>query len=410
MRENRGKWLSQSPQLYTTNSRLFQNEGIVLEENWLTDVNEQTALNRYSQLNDSSSCQGETTSDSEDQWTEPNEFRQPSGNMDTFMHPADFREFNRIVTIAPAENNTPLSVFQDTYAEILAFPKLYCGAVRAENKRSLHYSTICKWELRNKDRRVAKCVSNIFYKVKKLQIKQVCDRVSLAVRKCKLKDCKITADYILDKSNVDKILRHDEGYRILRTLRGSPPYWEQARKDIFAMIRQLGIPTWFCSFSAAETKWIPLLQTLGLLINGQNYSEEEIQALNWAEKCHLIKSDPVTCARYFDYRVQIFLHKVLLSEVGPIGEIVDYFYRVEFQQRGSPHVHMLVWIANAPNMATHCEQDITQFVDTYVTTKKNPLIKDLVNYQTHRHARTCRKKGQDIYVDLVFHCLPCHKL
>ena len=127
-----------------------------------------------------------------------------------------------------------------------------------------------------------------------------------------------------------------------------------------------------------------------------NYSDEEIQALNWAEKCQLIKSDPVTCARYFDYRVQMFLHKVLLSEVGPIGKIVDYFYRVEFQQRGSPHVHMLVWIANAPNMATHCEQDIIQFVDTYVMTKKNPLVKYLVNYQTHRHARTCRKKGQDI--------------
>ena len=27
------------------------------------------------------------------------------------------------------------------------------------------------------------------------------------------------------------------------------------------------------------------------------------------------------------------------------GPIVDYFFRIEFQLRGSPHVHMLLWIA-----------------------------------------------------------------
>jgi hypothetical protein len=28
------------------------------------------------------------------------------------------------------------------------------------------------------------------------------------------------------------------------------------KKDVFAMIRQLGLPTWFGSFSSADTKWI----------------------------------------------------------------------------------------------------------------------------------------------------------
>ena len=47
---------------------------------------------------------------------------------------------------------------------------------------------------------------------------------------------------------VDKLTMQDDGYRVLRTLRGSPSYWEAAKRDVFAMIRQLGIPTWFCSF------------------------------------------------------------------------------------------------------------------------------------------------------------------
>ena len=26
-----------------------------------------------------------------------------------------------------------------------------------------------------------------------------------------------------------------------------------------------------------------------------------------------------------------------------LGEIVDHFWRIEFQARGSPHVHMMLW-------------------------------------------------------------------
>lgn len=32
------------------------------------------------------------------------------------------------------------------------------------------------------------------------------------------------------------------------------------------MIKQLGVPTWFCFFSAAETRWVPLLQCLAKLV------------------------------------------------------------------------------------------------------------------------------------------------
>lgn len=89
----------------------------------------------------------------------------------------------------------------------------------------------------------------------------------LSCHKCKLKGKKYSVAQILDSTIADSNVRLNEGYHVLRNLRGSSPYWEKARKDVFAMIRQLGIPTWFCSFSAADTKWTPLLQTLGRLIN-----------------------------------------------------------------------------------------------------------------------------------------------
>ena len=286
--------------------------------------------------------------DENDGWTEGDGNTDVmSGNMDTVMQPADYREFNQILSVAPGEGNTPLGMFQDKQSEFLSFPNIYCGQTRCDNnsrETRLHYSTICKWELRNVDRRVANDVTNIFFKLKKLQIKQISDKVSLALRKCKLKNKQLTAGDILSSDSVNKILKHDEGYRVLRSLRGSPPYWEKAKKDIFSMIKQLGIPTWFCSFSAAETRWLPLLRTLAKSKYNKTLSDQELSALTWIEKNELIKSDPINCARYFDFRFQSFFHEVLHCSLKPIGNIIDFFYRIEFQQRGSPHVHMLVWV------------------------------------------------------------------
>lgn len=45
---------------------------------------------------------------------------------------------------------------------------------------------------------------------------------------------------------MEKLCQSDDGYRFLRAVRGSPPYFEKAKKDLFAMIRQLGPATLFC--------------------------------------------------------------------------------------------------------------------------------------------------------------------
>ena len=227
-----------------------------------------------------------------------------------------------------------------------------------------------------------------------MQIKQIKDNVSLAVRKCKAGEMTITVGDLLSPGFVERLTMQNDGYRVLRTLRGSPPYWESAKRDVFAMIRQLGIPTWFCSFSAAETKWEPLLKSLAKLVQGKDLSSEEIASMSWQEKCILIKSDPVTCARYFEFRVQSFIKHVLKHPDEPIGKIIDFFYRVEFQQRGSPHIHMIIWIQNAPVHGISPDEDVASFVDKYVTCSTDETIPNLVNYQTHRHAKTCRKHGK----------------
>ena len=163
------------------------------------------------------------------------------------------------------------------------------------------------------------------------------------------------------------------------------------------MIRQLGNPTWFCSFSAAETRWVHLIKILGRLVDDKNYTDDEVKAMTWQKKSELIQKDPVTCARNFEHMVQLLIHNFIKSSNHPIGEVLDFFYPVEFQQRGAPHIHGLFWIKNAPEYGKDCDEDIIKFVDSYVSCKADPDdLSDLVNLQRHKHSKTCKKKGHPI--------------
>ena len=284
-----------------------------------------------------------------------------AGNLDTLLQNEDITiddedgllHDDEEYIFAPGEGQNPISMYKDPDAEYLAFPSLYCGQKRPSNKdrdKPVYYSDICKGELRNYDRRAAMHIPSLFFKLKKIQMKQVADKVKLVMRRCQKKGTKLTAKEALDPAKLNQLVRLDEGYFIFRTLRNTPVYFESRKKDLFAMIRQLGLPTWFMSLSAADSRWIDLLQILGKLVDGKDYSPQEIEAMNWEDRTRLIRSDPVTCSRYFDNRVHKFMKTVLQNAHNPLGEICDSFVRVEFQHRGSPHVHMLLWTKNAPNM------------------------------------------------------------
>ena len=401
-------------------SQLYKKSGIVVDESWFQEVTESSedTVREFLEVSKESKVKNNTEGEiqehnytSENDTVESNDYdsdhysevdaNEHVGNVDTLVDDADIdNKCDKVFTFAPGEGQHPLSLYQDKDAEYLCFPTIFCGQTppsRDERLVPVHYSDIVKWELRSVDRRAAQSVPNIFFKHKKLQMKQISDKVNLAVRRCKKRGQKITAAEARDSSYVDKLVNLDEGYYIFRQLRNSPAYLETRKKDIFAMIRQLSLPTWFMSLSAADTRWTDLLKMLAKLNDGIYYSEKELENLSWQEKTKLVQKDPITCSRYFDHRVQEFLNTVLKSSCEPIGKLLDYFYRVEFQQRGSPHIHMLVWIENAPTLETNSEREIVQFVDKCLTCNTdNEKTANFVGLQSHKHSRTCRKKGKPI--------------
>jgi hypothetical protein len=77
-------------------------------------------------------------------------------------------------------------------------------------------------------------------------------------------------------------------------------------------------------------------------------TEEEVT--NFHEVAELIRTDPVTCMRHFDHRYRALLNILLKNDCGIFSpfKLKDYFSRLEFQMRGSPHSHGLYWIEDAP--------------------------------------------------------------
>ena len=116
--------------------------------------------------------------------------------------------------------------------------------------------------------------------------------------------------------------------------------------------------------------------------------------MTWQKKSELIQKDPVTCARNFEHMMQLFIYNFIKGSNHPIGEVDDFFYRVEFQQRGLPHIHGLFWIKNAPEYGKDSADDIVKFVDDYVSCKAHSdELTGLVNLQRQRHSKTCTQKG-----------------
>ena len=142
----------------------------------------------------------------------------------------------------------------------------------------------CKYELQCVDRRVASHVPNMFFKLKRLHIKQVCDKVTLALCCYKTKGKKLKVKDILHDTERQKLVNLDEGYYIFRSIRNSPAYLEKRKKDDNLVSHHYSYDS-----HVQKTKWPELLRSLGQLLDNKTYTDEEIESMDWQTKCRLIR-------------------------------------------------------------------------------------------------------------------------
>ena len=123
----------------------------------------------------------------------------------------------------------------------------------------------------------------------------------------------------------------------------------------------------------------------------EDYSDEYIQhEMTLNHKCALVAAHPAAASRYFNHRLQKFMQLIITGPHSPLGKVADFFYRVEFQKRGSPHIHGFLWIENAPNIRTATDEEICAYVDSCISVSSDPP-QEQVKLQTHSHSRTCKR-------------------
>ena len=158
------------------------------------------------------------------------------------------------------------------------------------------------------------------------------------------------------------------------------------------MVKQLGLPTYFMTLSCADLRWAELPSIISRL-SGSDKSDEEISQMDYLERCNILNSNLILLARHFQYRVELFFRLIVVN--GPLGKVKYYAIRVEFQVRGSPHIHSFLWVLGAPKLTKETKDEYIRHADQVIKANLPDPERDfdLFNlvrtYQIHSHSRSC---------------------
>ena len=222
---------------------------------------------------------------------------------------------------------------------------------------------------------------------------RILSRINIAMKKVR---GNVTAGMLLNdyENTLNTLLRNQDAYKFLSEVKGSPSYWKIFLYDVLAMVRQLGVPTFFLTLSCADLHWNELIKII-LQLQKVEISDEEIDNLSYNDRCKILNSNPILLARHFQYRLETFFKEIVVD--GPLGKTTYYVIRIEFQLRGSPHSHNFLWILNAPILSSDNIPEYIAFVDGIIKTTlperhENPELFELVKtYQIHSHTKSCKK-------------------
>jgi hypothetical protein len=91
-------------------------------------------------------------------------------------------------------------------------------------------------------------------------------------------------------------------------------------------------------------------------------ANQEEDAHSYCQRTQDLNENPAIAAYYFQKRWQVFFEDYLK----PILKVKDFWWRFEWQHRGSSHVHGFFWLEDAPSiddLDLNKPEDLAKFVD-----------------------------------------------
>ena len=263
-----------------------------------------------------------------------------------------------------------------------------------------------------------------------------------------------------------EITNLDDCFSVFQKIKGSPKYWQLARSELIAKVQQLGPFHVFFTLSCAEMRWIEvyvcILKNMGIsgleIRHGRDGNwdgsdaevfviddtlEEPLPLMEYLKNKKMCKNATLMnyimlITRIFDDRVKSFIKNIVMNSSGNEPSFSYYNYRIEFQARGLPHVHGVLWLdfnwlkhwlyQQWDKMEDKKKEDhdwwrkkeedfekskiqfdldekndrdmVVKLVDLMISCKipkkeKDETLNDYVpKLQKHRHSGTCWKKGK----------------
>ena len=101
----------------------------------------------------------------------------------------------------------------------------------------------------------------------------------------------VTAGVLRNPEALQQLICTEQAYKFLKNIRGSPAYWQGELYEVLAMLRSLGIPTFFLTLSAADLHWPEMIQAIAAE-GGMDISRDTMNEMSVADKSWFFAPKP----------------------------------------------------------------------------------------------------------------------
>ena len=100
---------------------------------------------------------------------------------------------------------------------------------------------------------------------------------------------------------------------------------------------------------AADLHWPEMIQAVAVQF-GRKLSQKDVLKMSIADRSTYLCQNLITDVQMFQHRIEAFFSEYLLSDADLLDYITDYVIKIEFQMRGSPHAHCLLWVKDSQKL------------------------------------------------------------
>ena len=279
---------------------------------------------------------------------------------------------NKLSSESDIEQYKLLSVKEDAldnrenYLDVMCFPVLFRTGQFGErhpHQVKLRHSEYVKSRLLNKDARFRKDPQYVFFLLWQKEMREISSGVYNLLKSTRRQRMSVSA--LLHSVDARDERLEANLSTMLQSVRGTKQFWYTKQSELKCMIRMWGSPTLFLTFSCAEYESPEI----------DRYLRKVNNVLPSYDIGKLCTEDPISVSRKFSLKFHAFFQTVLLKGA-VLGQVDHFYWKKEYQARGAPHYHVLLWIRIAPVIGQDEPDEILAWLQARITCRIHDVKSD----------------------------------